>query len=132
MEKLLSPYQNFLYVIQGYDLLPAPLEELTARVMPWVELIAGVFVVLGLWTKWSLRVVLLLIMSFITIVGQAILRKLPLDECGCFGQLISFPLPVVILLDSCLGAMTGIMLLNIPRTAAFGLDQYFSKTEDPR
>ena len=53
--KLLSSYQNFLYVVQAYQLLPSWGETLVAQVFPWVELIIGTFVILGLWTHWSLK-----------------------------------------------------------------------------
>ena len=44
--KLLSPYQNFLYVIQAYQLLPAWGEALAAQIFPWVELLIGIFLAL--------------------------------------------------------------------------------------
>jgi uncharacterized membrane protein YphA (DoxX/SURF4 family) len=42
-EKLISPWQNFLYVVQAYEALPSYLEKATALVLPWVELIVGLF-----------------------------------------------------------------------------------------
>ena len=129
LEKLLSPYQNFLYVIQSYEVLIKPLEEVVARVLPWVEFFCGVFLFLGLWLRWSLRVLLVLIASFITIVSQAILRKLPISECGCFGQLFSLPLPTVVLMDSMLGVLVATMLARIQKTSALSCDQFFLKQE---
>ena len=43
LEKLLSPYQNFLYAIQAYQFLPSWAEVLSAQIFPWIELLAGVF-----------------------------------------------------------------------------------------
>jgi uncharacterized membrane protein YphA (DoxX/SURF4 family) len=80
--KLLSPYQNFLYVIQAYELLPSWAEVLVAQIFPWMELIVGVFVTLGLWTPWALRGALVLFGIFVVVVGQALIRNLPLESCA--------------------------------------------------
>ncbi len=126
-EKLLSPYQNFLYVIQGYQILMPPLDEWEARFFPWIELMLGIFVVLGLWTQWALRGVLVSMTMFLVVVGQAVLRNLPIGECGCFGELISIPLPMILLMDSFLWIYTAYLIIRIERTVRFSLDEYFSK-----
>src|SRR4051812_43532449 len=86
VEKLLSPYQNFLYVIQSYQMLPSQLEFLAAVGVPWIELVAGLFMLLGLWLNLALLGAVGLFSSFIIIVGQALIRHLPIDHCGCFGE----------------------------------------------
>jgi putative oxidoreductase len=126
-EKLISPYQNFLYVIQAYQVLPGWAEELTARIFPWIELFAGLFMVLGLWTSWALKSVLLMTAVFITIVGQALLRGLPLDQCGCFGELLHVPPQIIVVFDSFILLLTVMLWRHINRTNQFSLDQYFSK-----
>ena len=52
--KLFVPYQNFLYVIQSYQIFPPLIEELSARIVPWIEFFLGLFLVLGLWLKYVL------------------------------------------------------------------------------
>ena len=126
-EKLVWPYQNFLYVIQGYQLLPSGLDEAVAHIFPWIEFLLGLFMVLGFWLPVTLRGVLTVLTTFILIVSQAIVRKLPLGECGCFGQLISFPLPVIVVMDSVFFALTFLAFLNLKKTEAFSLDGYFQK-----
>ena len=48
-DTLLQPYQNFLYIVQNYQLFPPFLEEIVARVVPWIEFFLGLFLILGLW-----------------------------------------------------------------------------------
>ena len=124
-EKLLNHYQNFLYVIQSYEIFPSSLEKLAAFIVPWIELLTGIFLILGLWLSWTLKSTALLLTGFILIVSQAIIRKLPITECGCFGELISFPLPVILTFDSVLFLLTLRMNLKIEQTKALSLDQYF-------
>ena len=126
-EKLIGPYQNFLYVVQSYEFLPTLLEEMVARTLPWIELFLGVFLVVGLWLKWALRSIGMVIFLFILIVGQALLRKLPIDECGCFGSLISLPLAGVLIFDGTLFLITGLLIKQEKHTRFCSLDQHFSQ-----
>ena len=126
-EKLLSHYQNFLYVIQAYDIVPAPLDEWGARVFPWLELMLGVFTILGLWMIWVLRGLLISTAVFLFVVGQAVLRNLPIEKCGCFGELVSIPLPIVLLMDSILWICIAYLIIRMERASRCSLDEYFSK-----
>ena len=121
-EKLIWPYQNFLYVIENYHILPGFLEMLTARTFPWIELFLGIFMVLGLWLDFTLRGVLVMAAVFIMVVSQAIVRQLPVSECGCFGQLISLPLKKIILLDSGILILVFCMIKKFSATSRFSLD----------
>jgi len=123
--KLISPYQNFLYVIQAYQVLPSWGEVLTAQIFPWIELIVGVFVFLGLWTSWSVRAALVLFGIFVVVVGQALIRHLPLESCGCFGGWIHFKPQTVIVLDSISLLLTFLLLRSLVLTKKFSLDSYF-------
>ena len=125
--KLLSPYQNFLYVIQAYQLLPSGGESFIAQVFPWIEFFVGVLVFLGLWTPWALRGALVLFCLFVVVVGQALLRGLPLENCGCFGEWIHLKPQTVIVMDSLSLFLTFVLLRNITHTTKFSLDTYFDK-----
>ena len=122
-EKLVSHYQNFLYVIQGYELLQSPWDEVTARVFPWIELFLGIFAVLGIWTKWALRGLLVLTTMFLLVVTQALSRNLPVQECGCFGELISIPLPGILLMDSILWMTIALLIIRIEETSRCSIDE---------
>lgn len=125
--KLLSPYQNFLYVIQAYQLLPSQGEVLVAQIFPWIELIVGLFTLLGLWTAWGLRGALVLFGIFVVVVGQALIRALPLENCGCFGEWIHLKPQTVIIMDSASLLITSLLLRNISLARKFSLDSYFDK-----
>jgi putative oxidoreductase len=129
-EKLLQPSENFLYVIRGYDVLPfAALENLVALIFPWVELILGCFLVLGLWLRVTLLGVWLCLMTFLSIVGQAIFRDLAISECGCFGDLVKLPLPTIMTFDSILFLITSFLFFAMTKTRAWSLDQHFQRSK---
>jgi len=125
--KILSPYQNFLYVVQAYQLLPSAGEVLAAQIFPWIELIIGTFVLLGLWTPWALRGALVLFGIFVVVVGQALIRGLPLENCGCFGEWIHLKPQTVIIMDSLSLLLTYLLLRKLSHTKKFGLDSYFDQ-----
>jgi len=126
-EKLLSPYQNFLYALQAYQMLPHGMEEAVARFLPWVELFTGLFTVLGLWTAWALRAAMVLFAGFVVVVGQALLRALPIDQCGCFGELVHLPPRAVLVFDSILLLVCVFLLRHLPKAMQWSLDRYYSK-----
>ncbi len=128
-QKLTGAHQNFLYVVQGYELFPdrfSFLESWAAFIVPWIELFGGVFLLLGLWLKRTLQVFLILAVSFIIVVGQAMIRGLPLEECGCFGEWFSVPLRGILFFDTILFAALGFLLIRLKQTARLSLDDYFS------
>ncbi|MDP2652667.1 MAG: DoxX family membrane protein [Candidatus Omnitrophota bacterium] len=123
-DKLLYPYQNFLYIVQQYQLFPAWAETFIAIAVPWGELFLGLFCVLGLWTTWSLRGLRLLVIAFLLIVGQAMIRGLPVEECGCFGGLFSSSLPVTFGFDLMLFAAFSWMIKNPDPVTRLSVDRF--------
>lgn len=124
-EKLMSPIENFQSVVESYEIMNHALSSVAAFILPWVELFLGVFVILGLWLKISLRLLGFTTIMFMAVVAQAILRNLPITECGCFGELISIPLPAVLLMDSIICIAIFILIKNLTKTSISGLDNYF-------
>lgn len=125
--KLLSPYQNFLYAIQAYQLLPSWIEVLVAQIFPWIELLVGSFVLLGMWTSWALRGALILFGIFVVVLGQALIRGLPLEDCGCFGGWIHLKPQTIIIMDSASLLLTSLLLRNLSKTRKLSLDFYFDR-----
>lgn len=126
-QKLLQSHATFLFVIESYQILPPFLADLTARLLPWIEFFLGLFLILGLWLKGALRGFLGLMPLFILIVGQAILRDLPLQECGCFGDMMAFSPTTILIFDIGLFAMFSILLRNLKSASALSLDSFFQK-----
>lgn len=126
-EKLIWPYQNFLYVVQGYQFFPSGFDVLVARIFPWIEFLAGLLLVLGLWVPQLLRVTLVMFSCFILLIAQALLRNLPLEECGCFGQLISMKPQHTLVMDSLFLLGIAWALRHSKDAGRFSLDRYFAR-----
>jgi uncharacterized membrane protein YphA (DoxX/SURF4 family) len=126
-EKIISPSQNFLYVVQTYDIFNGSFDHAIVLGVPWIEFLTGVFLLLGLWLKSSLKVLFVLLTGFLFVVGQALARRLPIDECGCFGGLFSFPLPVVFAMDAALLFLAGLVYHKMAKVRCLSVDGYFQK-----
>lgn len=124
-EKIISPSQNFFYIVQTYDIFNGLFDRVIVWGVPWIEFLTGVFLLLGLWLKISLKALFVLISGFLFVVGQALTRRLPVDECGCFGGLFSFPLSVVFVMDAALLFLAGLVYYKIKQTCCLSVDEYF-------
>ena len=129
-EKLIHPYQNFLYVVQAYQLFPAWGEGIVARVIPWVELLLGAFAALGLWIPLTLRGIQWLFFGFIIILGQGLIRGLPLSDCGCFGEMLHLSPQLTIVMDSLFWLVVCLLRRHVSKTEAISLDRYFSSAAE--
>ncbi|WP_435198683.1 DoxX family protein [Janibacter sp. GS2] len=70
--------------VQGYEVLPFEVAAYVGYALPWVEVIIGVLLVLGLFTRVNALLGTLLMVAFVIGIGQAWARGLTID-CGCFG-----------------------------------------------
>ena len=70
--------------VRAYELLPEGLAVLVGNVLPLVEIILGVLLVVGLFTRVSAGAFGLLLLAFAVGIASAWARGLSID-CGCFG-----------------------------------------------
>jgi putative oxidoreductase len=82
--KLRDPWQLFAMSIDSYRILPLQAVELTARVIPWLELAVGLWLITGIWLRISGAIVSLLLLTFFVLMVRAYSKGLAID-CGCFG-----------------------------------------------
>src|SRR5438128_2417845 len=80
--KIADP-RSFAHMIYNYKLLPASLGNLAALWMPWVELLAGLALILGVWRRGATLLVGLLLVVFIGAIAINLARGHAID-CGCF------------------------------------------------
>lgn len=95
---------------------------------PWIEIVAGIALVLGLWTRAAASVLAALLVVFIALITSVIFRDID-TKCGCFGKLSPFCGDQVgvcnIIQNTILLALT-LMIANA-RTHYLSLDSMLSK-----
>jgi putative oxidoreductase len=73
----------FAHMIYNYRLVPGGLINGMALGMPWVELVAGVTLILGVWKREAALVAGALLLVFVVALGVNLARGHAVD-CGCF------------------------------------------------
>lgn len=81
---------RFLVDVQAFQLVSYPVAYATAMSLPWLEMFAGVGLILGVFYRGSLLWLSGLTGFFIYALVDAERRGLDL-ECGCFGDWLVFP-----------------------------------------
>jgi uncharacterized membrane protein YphA (DoxX/SURF4 family) len=82
LDKIAHP-QEFARIIANYGILPAALVNLPALVLPWLELLAGLCLVAGVWRRSAALWLSLLLLVFIAGLGVNAVRGIDVS-CGCF------------------------------------------------
>ncbi|MEI6670617.1 MAG: MauE/DoxX family redox-associated membrane protein [Actinomycetes bacterium] len=70
--------------VRAYEVLPISIANLLGEILPWLEIGAGLLLILGVAVKWSSIFAAALMFIFIAAIVQAWARGLSID-CGCFG-----------------------------------------------
>ena len=80
--KILAP-AVFAKIIYGYDLFPGVLINLIAIIIPFVELVAGLALIIGFYPRSTALVINAMLLVFIISLSINIIRGHEFD-CGCF------------------------------------------------
>ena len=80
--KIMSP-MDFAKILYGYNLFPGFLINLIAIILPFVELISGLSLILGIYPRSAALIINGLLLAFILILAINIMRGHEFD-CGCF------------------------------------------------
>jgi uncharacterized membrane protein YphA (DoxX/SURF4 family) len=80
--KILRPAE-FAKIVYGYDLFPYVLINLIAIIIPFLELVAGLALIIGFYPRSAAIVINALLLAFITALTINLIRGHEFD-CGCF------------------------------------------------
>lgn len=82
IEKIANP-QGFVNIIKNYGILPDNLSFYTGIILPWIELIFGVLLIVGLSIFLSASVLSSLLIIFIAAIIYGSISG-NIEDCGCF------------------------------------------------
>ncbi len=80
----LGDLEESVWAVRAYDLMPTALAEVVGTALPFVEVLLGVLLVAGLFTRWAAGAFGVLLLGFAVGIASAWARGLAID-CGCFG-----------------------------------------------
>ncbi|MCG7854103.1 MAG: DoxX family membrane protein [Methanosarcinaceae archaeon] len=82
LDKIARP-ELFMKIVQNYRILPQEVVPLFSFVLPWVELVLGIFLLVGLFIRGSAMVAAFLLALFISAIFIKAAQG-SISECGCF------------------------------------------------
>ncbi|MBC8426080.1 DoxX family membrane protein [bacterium] len=82
LDKILDP-GGFAQAVYHYRILGADLLHPMALLMPWLELVAGLAMIMGLARRGAALLIGLMVLVFMAAIISALIRDLDIS-CGCF------------------------------------------------
>ena len=82
LPKIVDP-PSFAHMIYNYHLVPGALINFMALVMPWIELLCGLALILGIWQGTARSIIGALLITFVLAIAINLARGNAID-CGCF------------------------------------------------
>jgi uncharacterized membrane protein YphA (DoxX/SURF4 family) len=122
LDKIRHP-DLFAEAVYNYQLLPDVTVNLVAILLPWLELLSGSLLVLGLWMEGSILILSGLMVVFIGALGINLARGLDV-HCGCFITQSSDPITILTLFRDSLFLLLAFYLLWLYQIR--GVEERFS------
>jgi uncharacterized membrane protein YphA (DoxX/SURF4 family) len=130
--KVFTPEKSMM-AVRAYELLPIWLANIFGLVLPWLEIGAGVLLIIGVGIRYAAIFGSALMIAFIIAIAQAWARGLAID-CGCFGDGGAIDPSETKYLETILRdiglAFLGFYLIRYPVTR-FALEKTKNKTSTP-
>lgn len=110
IEKIIIP-ENFSISIANYKLLPAEFINIPAIILPWIELISGLLILLGIWVKENSVIITFLLIVFTIAIIISLFRGLNID-CGCFGTIYGSRIGLLKVAENIIQIICGCILIK--------------------
>jgi uncharacterized membrane protein YphA (DoxX/SURF4 family) len=81
-DKIVHPHQ-FAIAVRAYKIIPVGYSNLFALMLSWSEMIAGVFIIAGVFTRQAASAIFIMLSMFLMAILISLVRGLAID-CGCF------------------------------------------------
>jgi len=104
--KAAGPSEEFAIIIGSYDILPREMIMTAAAFLPWVELVLGWSLVLGVRLREAAACAGALFGTFLLALASVKAKGIQLPNCGCFGDAVHFTPLQACLFDSVLLGLT--------------------------
>ncbi len=110
MKAFHTGFDDFTRAVGNYQMTRPPWDAVIAYTVPWVEMVVGVCLVLGIWKRGALLVLAGMIACFAVGVRFADLKNLNIS-CGCTGNPDGTPMDYALKYWEFAGYWTLILLL---------------------
>ena len=113
----------FAISIENYRLFPTQIINIFAITIPWIELISGAFLLLGIYIKENSMIIASLLVVFTTAVIIAVARGLDID-CGCQGTFDGQKVGLLKIIENVSLFIVAYLSMKFPRQVLTFIKQY--------
>jgi putative oxidoreductase len=110
IEKIASP-ENFSVAISNYKLFSIEIINITAIIIPWIELTTGLLLLFGISVKENSAIITFLLIVFTLAIIISLFRGLNID-CGCFGTVYGSKIGILKICENILLIMSGLIIIK--------------------
>jgi putative oxidoreductase len=82
LDKIADP-PAFARIVYQWQILGPVLANLVAVTLPWVELLAGLLLIAGVWKRDAAVVIALMLAVFVVAAVSVLTRGIDVENCGC-------------------------------------------------
>ena len=120
--KASAPAEEFALVIQSYDIVPTSVALPLAGLIPWLEMIVGWALILGVEARAAAVAASAMFGLFLVAIGTVVIRGIQIPNCGCFGDAMHFTPAQAFAFDVVMASLCWTVLRGGP--AAWSLDSW--------
>lgn len=127
ISKLILPHGEVMTLVKQYQVIPDFLVSPIAAGLPWLELASGTALCIGFMTTLAAWLIGIQLVSFSVLMVVVLVAQIPIDDCGCFGNLGIRETPLHVLIRDLI--LLGILASVIVRQHdAWGIDAWADRT----
>ena len=127
ISKLLLPHGEVMALVKQYQVIPDFLVSPVAAGLPWLELASGAALCIGFLTTPAAWLVGAQLVSFSLLMVVVLIAQIPIEDCGCFGNLGIRETPLHVLVRDLV--LLGILASVLGRRQdAWSIDAWASET----
>ncbi len=82
LDKIAHP-AAFAKIVYQWQVIGPVGSNLVAVLLPWVEAVAGILLIAGLWKRESAAVIAVMLVVFLAAAGSVLARGIDVENCGC-------------------------------------------------
>lgn len=123
ISKLILPHGEVMALVKQYQVIPDLLVSPIAAGLPWLELVSGTALCIGFLTTPAAWLVATQLVGFSVLMVVVLVAQIPIDDCGCFGNLGIRETPLHVLIRDLilLGILSSVLTR---RYDAWGIDAW--------
>lgn len=87
ISKLILPHGEVMALVKQYQVIPDFMVSPIAAGLPWLELVSGAALCIGFMTTAAAWLIGIQLVGFSVLMVVVLVAQIPIDDCGCFGNL---------------------------------------------